>query len=393
MITAMLCAVTAGAQDINEVLKIVEEHNPTLKALREQAEADKLGNRKGISLPDPEIEGGRLWGRPAEIGNRVDFSISQGIDLATLSGARLRAAKRRNELVELGFLTQRTAILLQAKQLYIERTYGGKLFRQQANRCEESRELLKIYERKLQAGEVSQMEVNRIALACSTDEVQMSQVAQLDMVAHLDLSAMFGQMHDRVIWIHDSSPYPADSLPNDAPDIFEPWLESAVERTPAMIQARREAEVGAKEVGLARAEGLPQLKVGYMQERTPGQRYGGVTAGLSIPLWSNRNNVRAARAAASAAATRQVDAQLQIREQLRKMHYQASMREFALDNAQQALKNADNTALMRRALDAGEISLTDYLLDRQQYYDLQDKALEAERDYHLAMAELTAFEL
>jgi hypothetical protein len=49
--------------------------------------------------------------------------------------------------------------------------------------------------------------------------------------------------------------------------------------------------------------------------------------------------------------------------------------------------------LLRKALDAGEISLLDYLLEVGFYYDAFYKMLEIERDYALAVAELTATEL
>lgn len=387
LILALLLSARAGAQDINELLQRIEANNLTLKALREQAEADKSGNRKGITLPDPEIEAGRLWGRPSEIGNRVDFSISQSIDLATLSGARLRAAKRRNELIDLGLLTQRTAILLQAKQLIIECIYYDKLSLRQQQGMTDLRELVQAYESKLQAGEVSQMEVNRIKLSAANLVNDANRTLEQTHIAHTQLRRLNGNQNvagfASPAWFPDVSPISR----------YDEWYPTIIDRIPALRQARREAELSEKEVGLARAEGLPKLKVGYMQERTLGQRYGGVTVGLSIPLWSNRNNVRAARAAASAAEMRQADVAAQTEAQLMGSHTRVRQMENLMQQTREALLQNDNTALMRKALDAGEISMTDYLLDRQQYYELQDKALEAERDYHLALSELMAFEL
>jgi hypothetical protein len=44
-------------------------------------------------------------------------------------------------------------------------------------------------------------------------------------------------------------------------------------------------------------------------------------------------------------------------------------------------------------LDAGEISLLNYLLEVEYYYDAINKALEAERNYQLTVAELSSVEL
>lgn len=41
----------------------------------------------------------------------------------------------------------------------------------------------------------------------------------------------------------------------------------------------------------------------------------------------------------------------------------------------------------------GEISLLDYLLEMQYYYDAVENALAAEKDFELALADLSAVEL
>ena len=44
--------------------------------------------------------------------------------------------------------------------------------------------------------------------------------------------------------------------------------------------------------------------------------------------------------------------------------------------------------MLRKALDAGEISLLDYIVELGLYYTTVDEALAAERDYELALTEL-----
>ena len=41
--------------NIEDVLKAVEQNNTTLQALRQTADAQKLENRTGLPLPDPEV--------------------------------------------------------------------------------------------------------------------------------------------------------------------------------------------------------------------------------------------------------------------------------------------------------------------------------------------------
>jgi len=49
--------------------------------------------------------------------------------------------------------------------------------------------------------------------------------------------------------------------------------------------------------------------------------------------------------------------------------------------------------LLKKALDAGEISLLNYLTELGMYYNMANLTLEAERDYQKAVTELLAVEL
>ena len=58
------------------------------------------------------------------------------------------------------------------------------------------------------------------------------------------------------------------------------------------------------------------------------------------------------------------------------------------------LLNTSNSAdLLQKALDAGEISLLNYLTEISLYYNTVNLALEAERDFQKSVAELLAVEL
>ncbi|MDR0738105.1 MAG: TolC family protein, partial [Prevotellaceae bacterium] len=116
------------------------------------------------------------------------------------------------------------------------------------------------------------------------------------------------------------------------------------------------------------------------------------TLGLSIPLWGNKNRTRQAKAAVRAAESKQADMRLQLYAHLQSVYDRAAgLRDIAAA-ARQSLQTLNNTALLQKALDAGEISLLDYLVEVGLYYDTVTRALEAERDYERSVAELLAVE-
>ena len=69
--------------NIDKILIEIEKNNTTLSALQKSTEAEKIGNRTGINIQNPEVEFNYLWGNPSVIGNRTDFSVKQTFDFPT----------------------------------------------------------------------------------------------------------------------------------------------------------------------------------------------------------------------------------------------------------------------------------------------------------------------
>ena len=114
---ALFASISLNAQNsVTTALKAIEENNKTLKALKETAEAQKLENKTGIYLSNPEVGFNYLWGNPVDMGNRNDFNISQTFDIPTITGMKSKMANERNGLVEWQYKAERMRILLEAKQ-------------------------------------------------------------------------------------------------------------------------------------------------------------------------------------------------------------------------------------------------------------------------------------
>ena len=110
-------------------------------------------------------------------------------------------------------------------------------------------------------------------------------------------------------------------------------------------------------------------------------------------MWENKNRVKQAKAAVRAAESRQKDSKQQFYSQIQILYNRAFGLKLTADNYRKSLINVNNTDLLKRALDAGEISLLEYMVEIGLYYDTVNQALEAERDYQKAFAELSAVEL
>jgi outer membrane protein TolC len=367
------------------VLKAVEENNTTLKALRETAGAQKLENRTGIYLSSPEAGFNYLWGRPGETGNRTDFNVRQSFDIPVLAGMKSRVAGGQNRLVDLQYASGRMKILLEAELYGIELIYCNALRRELDVRLQHAGTIAEACESRLNRGDISRLEYNKARLNLSTVQGEISRIEVERDALLLQLKRLNGGI-DLAL---DDDRYGDVALPPG----FEEWFARAAGMNPALEYARQEIEVGRRRVSLSRAMNLPALSAGYMSEQVAGQQYRGLMLGISIPLWENKNRTRQARASVAAAELRATDSHQQFYSRLQALYSRAAGLKVTAEQYRRSLAAVNNTDLLKKALDAGEISLLDYILEIGLYYDTVNRTLAAERDFQKAFAELSATEL
>src|SRR5690554_276534 len=372
-------------QDINAVLASIEENNTTLQASRKTMEAQKLANRTGIYLSNPEVEFGYLWGDPAAIGKRTDFSVTQSFDLATLTGRKSSVANEQNVLAEWEYKMERMNILLEAKRYCIDLIYYNALLQELDLRLKHAETIAAGYKERLKRGDVSLLEYNKARLNLSSAQGVISRV-------EVERSSLLEQLK-RLNGGEAISVESAEFEPLLLPPRFDDWYLSAEEQSPALAYIRQQVAIEKQQVALSKAMNLPTLTAGYLSEEVVGETYQGSTVGVSIPLWENKNQVKQARAAVKAAESRVEDGKQQFYSGLQLLYNRTVGLKAAAENYRQSLEVANSSELLKKALDAGEISLLEYVLEMGLYYDTVNRALEADRDYQLAYAELSAVEL
>ncbi|MDR0574186.1 MAG: TolC family protein [Tannerella sp.] len=385
-ILAILAGIPLSAQNnVGTVLTTIEENNTTLKALRKTADAQKLGNKTGIYLSNPEAGFNYLWGKPGDIGNRTDVSVKQNFDIPTLTGMKGKVANGQNNLAELQYLSDRMNILLEAKLYCIELIYYNALKRESDVRLKHAEIIAEGYKSRLDRGDANRLEYNKVQLNLSTVQGEISRIN----VERNALLSQLKRLNGGIDIALDDDQYGNISLPVN----FDDWFIQAAEKNPALEYAGQEIEVGKRQVSLSKAMNLPAFSAGYMSEKVVGQQYQGFTVGVSIPLWENKNRVKQAKASVRAAESRESDSRQQFYSQLQILYSRTAGLKMTAEKYRQSLAAVNHTDLLKKALDTGEISLLDYILEIGLYYDTVIQTLETERDYQKAFAELSAVEL
>lgn len=385
-ILAILASTSLFAQNnMSSVLSSIEENNTTLKALRESAEADKLENRTGLTLSNPEVGFNYLWGNPGNIGNRTDFSVTQTFDIPTITGMKSRVANEKNNLIEWQYKADRMNILLEAKQYCIELIYYNALKKELDLRLQHAETIAEGYKQRMDRGDANILEYNKVRLNLSAIQGEMSKIDVERNALIEQLKRLNGGNEVRL----DDYQFGNVELPLN----FGDWYVQAEQNNPVLAYVKQEIEVSKRQVSLSKAMGLPTFSAGYMSEKVVGQRYQGISVGVSIPLWENKNRVRQAKAAVRAAESREADSKQQFYGQLQILYSRTFGLKATAESYRKSMETANSTDLLKKALDAGEISLLEYILEIGLYYDTVNQALEAERDYQKAYAELSAVQL
>lgn len=386
IISTILVSIPLIAQNnINSVLDSIEANNTTLKSLRLTADAQKLGNKTSIYLDNPEVEFNYLWGKPGNIGSRTDINIKQTFDIPTISGMKSRLANGQNTLIEFQYKADRMNILLEAKQYCIDLVYFNALKRELDVRLQHAETIAKGYKDRLDRGDANRLEYNKIQLNLASVLGELSRVE----VERNALLSQLKRLNGGTDILLNENQYVSVQLPLN----FVDWYEEAEQKNPVLAYIKQEIEVGKSQVSLSKASNWPTFSTGYMSEKVVGQQYQGFTVGISIPLWENKNRVKQAKVAVSAAESREADRKQQFYSQLQSLYNRANGLKVIAEKYRQSLANVNNTDLLKKALDTGEISLLDYIVEIGLYYTTVNQALEAERDYQKAIAELSAVEL
>ena len=377
--------VSIAAQiSVDSVLSNIERNNTTLTALRKSVEAEKLGNRTGVYLQNPEVGFNYLWGSPDALGNRTDINIKQSFDFPTAYGYRRQIADSRNLQADLEYQRQRKDILLNARLLCADLMYANAVIEENGKRHAHARKIADAFQTMYEKGEVSILEHNKAQLNLLNSRKAVETLAIERNTVLKQLSALNGGI---AIELTESS-VQLPMLPAD----FDQWYAKAEQNNPALLWLKQEIEVKMQQEKLNRALSLPKASAGYMSEKVVGEHFQGVTVGVSIPLWENKNTVKYAQAQTLALQSMEVDSKLQFYNQLKiQFEKAASLQQTALEY-RKLIESSNNAVLLKKALDAGEIPLINYLMELSFAYSAMDNLLKSEYELNKALSFLAQFE-
>lgn len=367
------------------VLDEIEQNNKSIATGRQYVEAQKLSYKTGLNPENPKVEYDHLPGRPEGAGTQRDFSLTQGFDFPTSYGKRKNLSHEQIRKAELEFDAARQRILLEAKQACIDFIYRKKLQSELDKRMRDADALSVAINRQMHQGESGILDVNKVRL------LQL----EIKNESALNIATMRTLQH-KIDELNGGNPLDLSTLDYPLIEPLPPFeaLDSVIEANdPEVKVIKQQKQVSEAQVRLTRAISLPKFEGGYHRQTILGQTYEGLHVAMTVPLWENKSRVKSDRA-------RLVLSEFQVAEHRNEhyyenkqfyeqyLHWQSTLAEY-----QGILASANNEELLNKALQAGQLSLIEYLMEVRYFYHAILKSLEAERALHEQIAELYKFEM
>lgn len=382
VLTMALVSTLFAQNSIENVLIEIEKNNTTLSALKEKAEASKLGNKTGIYLQNPEMEFNYLWSDPIT-GNRTDFSITQSFDFPTAYRYKNQISDIKNEQLGLEYQKQRKELILNARLICLQLIYSNALESELSKRLSHARGIANSYKAKLDAGESNILEYNKAQLNLLNLNKELASLNIEKEALQGELAGLNGGI---TIVVSDSI-----FQPGEIPVDFEQWYLQAEQSNPLLNWLKKEIELSQKQKVLNKSMSLPKFQAGYMSESVVAQDFKGITIGLSIPLWENKNTVKYSELNTLAMEEAATDNKIQMYNHLKVLHVKAIRLQKNVSDYKQNLKLLNNSELLAKALDKGEISLIEYMLELSVYYESINNLLQKELELNKTVAELNKY--
>ena len=380
----LLLPLSAAGQGIGEVLQSVERHNKALQAMQSTVEAAKAEARASNSLGDLSVQYSPFFMPDVHGVSSSELVVSQGFDFPTLYAARRKAADLRGEAADWQYAAARREVLLQAKLLCLDLVRLGRERALLEERGRNADELLALFEQRLDAGDATAIEVNKVRMERMAVRAELAQNAAAHRAAVQSLLALNGNMPLELGF----DEYPPAELPAD----YDALRDRLLPADAALLAADALGRAAARDVSATRQQWLPKLEIGYRRNTSLDEASHGFLAGVSLPLFANRREVKIARAQSAAASLSLEDARLRAEADLQALYNEARQLREALQAYDPALMRR-TLQLLLQAVQGGQMPSTDYYVEADAVYRNMQALTALECQYHQTLARLYRNEL
>lgn len=378
-LVSVIFVLDAHAQVLQDVLSQVDRNNPEITAYRKLLESRRYEARTGNTPPDPFFSAGILPGNSGTEGSKRGWSINQSFSFPTKYLLQKKINNNTVLLAEQEFNQGRLSILLEAKLAWYDLIYKSRVLQLLSSRKIGYDRLQSAWKKMLENGETTVMDYNRILIELSALNLELNRTKADIRMLHEGLRFLAGSD----IKVPETVEYPLV----EEPDI-DVILKEKASAHPLYLIPVLEYEISRQEVSLSKSGSLPELELGVESEIEPGGTFTGPTGGISIPLWSNSNKIKAATARSEYVAAQRDATIMNLDLEVRNEFSHMKALQMNIEELTGVLEEGGGANYLDTALEEGEISVTTYFSYLQSVFESEERLLELRNEFHKSLARL-----
>lgn len=366
------------------VMRQVFANNPDLQSARMTYEADALNLKAENNLADPEVELAYLFDRP---GKGIELTVTEGIDWPGMYGARKKYIKHQITALEYVYQTKCVEISANVRSALIDLVDVNRRIALQKRILAEEEELLGILSEKYADREISIIEINKLRLELFDNKAVLKDLNVRKNVIVESLKTLNGdnELSGLDVDIADYDDRILDNVDSYLSDFrqYSPEYKVAMQQRIADNQAEKNAKFA----------NFPGFTVGYKYKDEGGEQAHGFIVGMSIPVFSGRHKIRAAKHQSLATAYAADNVGLQEELRIRGDYASLLAQEEMIGKYRPLVLNDEYYRLLADALNAGQISLRDYIIEIRDITAATQRLYDMEYDFQTKYVDLTKYDI
>ena len=375
----------AQTNGIGRVLQEIEQNNKELKAFTSMMESRQFELKSGNNLADPQVGAFYLPFGDHSTGDYSEFQVSQSFEFPTVYRTRSNLIGAQHGQLELEYAAKRQDILLTAKKYCYDLVFFNKRLSIERLRIQQAKTIFDQAQEMFQKEQVGILELNKAKIAWMQEQFKVRQIENDKRNLLFLLQTLNGGVaieFAQADYFNGLSIATKDSI----------W-QNKLASDPDLQTLTQQEKVAMKQLRLSKNKSLPDLTAGYNYQGVAGSNFSGIYAGISLPLWNNRNKVKAAQINLEYQQTysgaRTMVAYAVFEKQYN--NYQILLDKF--QEYQAVLGGMNSDALLLQAYELGEIPYMEYYLELQFYRQAYDSMLEMEKQLNQLKAEILKHQL
>jgi hypothetical protein len=162
---------------------------------------------------------------------------------------------------------------------------------------------------------------------------------------------------------------------------------------PRLLWFSQQSQVFQAQLKLTKAMALPKFETGYHYQTVLGQTFNGVHVGLTIPLWQEKNTIKASKAQVEMGTSEIDDHKTEHYYYIKQLYSQYEIMQSIITEYKSVLDLLNSEYILFQSLELGEIDFITYAAELEYYYTAKDQLLELEKEYQMIVAELFKYQL